>query len=876
MNKKIISSVLAAMIGFGTASQAFAIDLFPYDELIFDIEKEDEEEIVTVLESDYLKEVKTISGLGWMQMISENDFASKDLITEYDMYEAMMNMLKGTEADKNIYVSNDNVTFEKLADAFLNNLSLSVYTPSESSFYATASDIGLFKGMKGISAEKYVTREELAKVLYNSLFLPQYKLTINGGNTAVDEGKTVIENLEIEIMEGVITANEYIDFYSDIPLNEGYIAIDKFKVKVGNTNADNMLGKHVTAYISDIDEDPTLLYAYEEEKTSADVRFETDDYISSESNVIEYYNEEGQAKRVKVNPQARVLYNGRLYGQFLGTDISDLANLAGFIQTIETGDDGLADIVLITVYETYFVESIYKTEDDFVIKDALNDNVLQYAENADYCFIKNNELCSYNEIKADDVLYVSESLGINHKVYTVYISDTVITSEIITSSEEEITIKDGSVIEIGKNFRETPQLKSATLYLGYDGKLAHLKYSKAGDMQYGYVMSLKCDTEVSDAGKLLMKVYTLDDEAVLYESLEEIKFVDGRNVVSKGSTIEVKEEKKTAKEVYDIICEKGIYQLVQFSVNGDNKITKLVTAVDSTSTGYIYEDAFSRDYYGNVRFYNVHMGSRYKRTASIKYMQVPLDPQKKSDEKYYMVKDIPGDKNMENVEYYDSTLTGNMTDGFVVIYSNDSNATISSSCNAGVVTKNSLVYDEEDETTKFLITLTDRDGVQKEITVNSDNMENLNAKLRDKYAEVTADELKAGDVILYEVNDFSEMTAFSLEVRASDEVQELFEAVTSGDALNSYQNFSAIYRNYSEVVELENSGDSVVFATNNQQDKNPLWNRAFRIAKGKPVLIYDSNTKQVTVGKGQDILKGDLIYIHLYYDYISQTYIVIR
>jgi len=89
--------------------------------------------------------------------------------------------------------------------------------------------------MNGISAEKYVTREELAKVLYNSLFLPQYKLSINGGNTVFEEGKTVIENLELEIIEGVVTANEYINFYSDKPLDEGYVAIDKLEVKAGDT-----------------------------------------------------------------------------------------------------------------------------------------------------------------------------------------------------------------------------------------------------------------------------------------------------------------------------------------------------------------------------------------------------------------------------------------------------------------------------------------------------------------------------------------------------------------------------------------------------------------------------------------------------------------
>lgn len=874
MNKKMISSILAGTMVFSAASSVFAIDLFPYDELIFDMEKE-EEEIEAVLESDYLKEVKTVAGLGWMEMISENDFDSKGFITEYDMYEALMNMLKGTEAEKNIYVSDDNVTFEELSDAFINNLSLGVYIAPGSSFYATASDVGLFKGMKGISAEKYVTREELAKVLYNSLFLPQYKMTITGTDATFNEGKTVIENLEIEIMEGVITANEYIDFYSDKPLNEGYIAVDKFKVKVGNTNADNMLGKHVVAYISDVDEAPTLLYAYEEEGTDNDVKFETDDFVSKDSNIIRYFDEEEKEDRIKVNPQARVLYNGRLYGQFSGTDIADMADLAGFIQTIETDDDGQADVVLITVYETYFVDSIYKTEDDFIINDALNGKRLIYDSNVKYSFIKNGALCGFDEIKADDVLYISESLGVNNKIYIIYISDKKIETEIISVGEEEIKIKDGSFVSLSKNLKEKPVLKGATLYLGYDGKVANIEYSKAGDMQYGYIMSLKCDTEVEDDGILLMKVYTLDGAAT-YESLNKIKFVNGRGVVSKGPDISVKEEKKTAKQVYDIMSADGIHQLVQFEVNADDKLTKIATAVDSTVTGYIYEDAFSKDFYGTARFYNVYMGSRYKRTKNINYLSVPLETQNKKEEKYYRVSGIPTDEMYNNVEFYDSSIAGNMSDGFVIIYSSNSGAGIGTGCSAGVVTKNSLVYDFDEETVQYLITLINRDGATDEVIVKTDDIGNLNAKKREKYADVTADQLKVGDVILYDTNSFDEMTAFTLETRASDEEQELFEAVDSGDDLNSYQTFSSLYRNYSEVVELENVGDTVVLATNNQAEKNPLWNRGFWIEKEKPVIIYDRSTKRVTVGKGQDIMKGDLIYIQLYYDYLQQTYIVIR
>lgn len=872
MNKKIVSAILAVCLCFNISFVVSAEGLFPYDGLIFGTDG-DEVTIPEGITSDYQKEVETIIGFRWMDTIGENDFNSKGLISEYDMYEALMNALRGTESEKNIYVSNDNVTFEMLADTFINNLSLSIYTDEESNFFSTAENIGLFKGMTGISKDMYVTREQLAKVLYNALFLPRYKLVANGVGAEYTVGNTLLEDLGIEIIKGVVTANQYMNFFENTPLSEGYVCVNKFKVDVGNTDACNMLGEYVTAYVKDVEETPILIYLRpEERKNRENFKFTTDDFISHDTNNIVFYDLEEKERKVKVNPQARVIYNGKYYGQYSDTDVFSHTDKEGFIQTIEIDDDSSADIVLVTVYDTYVVESIYKTDDDFIINDMTSNRTLRNSNEVSFCFVKDGRICTYDDIEVNNVLYVAQSE--DRELYLVYISDKSFTSVIKSTSEEEIETEDGRQIKISKNFNIDLKLKPAVIYLGYDGKLAWLKYLNSDGLQYGYVMSMYCDTEENDNGKIVMKVYTMDDETVKYESEEKIKFIDGAS--AGGNDVKVPEKKMYAKDVYDAIAAKGVNRLVQFSLNSEGKIVSLATALDTTSTGKINEDVFSKDYSGPVRLYNIHMGSRFKRTGIKSYMIVPKAKEKQNDEKYYSVKVLSYDSSLSDAEFYDATVNGNVQDGVVVSYSDSQNAEITYKCSQGVIIKNTLIYSVDDEEVKYQITLINGDGAEKNILIDPDNIYGLNAKLTSEYADVSANELKAGDIILYETDDLGELTAFSLEVRCGDDEMKFFEATQEGDPLDEKQNFSSRFTTLTEVVGVEQADDDVIFSTNNRPDKNLVWNRCFCVRKAKPVLIYDRKSKKITSGNGNDILKGDKIYIYQHYEYITQTYIIIR
>ncbi len=899
MRKKILSLVLSAIIISLAALPVQAKGLFPYDVLIFGEDYGKTEDISDGAEGadvapdseqfTYEMEIKTIVGLRWMSQLEAGKYNPKDLVSKYDVYDALISMTKGPDAEKNINVTGDNVTFELLADIFINNLSLNPYVSEDSTFFAAGSMVGLFKGMKGITKDGYVNREQLAKVMYNSLKINQYEAQIGKTPVVYEEGATVAENLDLEIMEGIVTGNEFINFYSDTPLDEGYVAISKFVVRDETADAKTLLGKSVTAYITDLHEDPTLVYVYEEEgNAKSDVQISTDDYITSNSASLQY-DGGNKNKTVYLNSNARVLLNGRYLGQLSGVDISAYTSLPGTIQTVDTTSDNKADVILITVYNTWVAESVYAVQDDFIIANSLTSEMLRYDENATYYFIKNGEVIDATGVAAGDVLYISESAGTSNKLFMIYASADKLEGDITASGNNTITVA-GKEVQLIKNFAETIEFRTATIYLGYDGKVAHIEYKKEGDMQYGYIMSLTCNTEEEDDGVMYMRVFTMDGKDTKYESAEKIWFQNGSAVTSTVAdvTIEVPKEKNTPKYVYDQLVASGKYQVVQFALNAEGKISKIATAVDSTSTGYIYENVFSKDLAvtgsTRLRFYNKYLGPRFKRSASMKYMVVPSAEDRKGDAKYYSIKSVPTDQSMTTLEFYDASETGNMVNGFIVKYSDSASASLTGSCGAGVVKGVGLVYDEEEGGVKYQVTIVSKDGEEVNAIVPQENAALVNAGRTSANASLSVAELQKGDIILYAVDSFGELTAFNLELRASELSNSYYEL--GDDTISQTSTLVAIFSAYTQVIGTETTaaGD-VIFSANTGLNTitvngstvaNPLWNRAYNVPKSRKVIIYDRATGDITVGSGADIVKGDSIFIQTNYDYIRQAYIIVR
>ena len=897
MSKKILSLVLSLIIIAGFVVQPVqAKGLFPYDSLIFgeDFGQSDDssgiigEDVPAGEQFTYEMEIKTVVGLGWMSQLQAGEYNQKDFVTKYDVYESLINMMKGPDATKTIDVSGDNVTFEELSDIFINNLALNPYVPKDSTFFAAGSMVGLFKGMKGITKDAFVTREQLAKVMYNSLKIKQYEAQIGKTPIVYEEGATVAENLGLQIMEGVVTGNEYINLYSDAPLEEGYVAVNRFVVKDETLDAKTLLGKKVTAYINNLDDEPTLLFAYREEANpKSDIQISTDEYITSGSTSL-VYDAGNKNKTINLNPNARVLLNGRYLGQLSGVDISAYTVNPGTIQTVDTSDDDRADVILITVYNTWVVESIYAVQDDFIIANGLTSDVMRYDENATYYFVKNGEMIDVTGVAKDDVLYISESAGSSNKLYMIYVGSEKLEGDILSVGNGTITVAEQE-LKLIKNFAETIEFKPVKVYLGYDGKVAHIEYKKETAMQYGYIMSLTCNTEEVDEGVMYMRVFTMDGKETKYESAEKIRFQDGAAVTSTVGdvTIEVPTEKRTPKYVYDQLVAQGKYMVIQFGLDAEGKISKIATAVDSTSSGRIYENVFSKDLYSTerIRFYNKYLGPRFKRSGKMNYMVVPSAQDRKGDIKYYSVKSVPTDQSMTNVEFYDSSSNGNMVGGLIVRYVASASASLTGSCGAGIVKEVSLAYDEAEGSVNYKITIVSRDGEEVNATVSQDNINFVNAGRTAAYSSLTVADLQKGDVILYAVDSLGALTAFNVEIRAAELSNSYYEKLDEGSP-SITSNLAAILTAYTQVLGTETmSNGDVIFSGNTGVNTvtvdgvavpNPLWNRSYHVPKKRAVLVYDRETGEITKGTGADIVKGDNIFVQTNYDYIKQTYIIVR
>lgn len=225
----------------------------------------------------------------------------------------------------------------------------------------------------------------------------------------VEDGETFLKYYrDIDRIFGVIDANFYANITGGTVTSDKKISIDgALYFNLDTKKADKYLGYYVEAYC---DEEDELLY-FEPHRKNEEISILSSDITGYEDSVL-YYELNGKEKKVKIDINANVLYNGTLCTPYGGEDF-DIDN--GKIRFLDNDGEGGYDCVFIEEYFPYMVEGtdsngsiIGKFTGDILDTDSLADCIFTDAEGNGF---------DYKLLGAWDVIYVySDKAGEIRKI----------------------------------------------------------------------------------------------------------------------------------------------------------------------------------------------------------------------------------------------------------------------------------------------------------------------------------------------------------------------------------------------------------------------------------------------------------------------------
>jgi hypothetical protein len=564
-----------------------------------------------------------------------------------------------------------------------------------SGYIITASDLGILKGLD--TKPREVTKEDAVTVFFNSLDAVLMTLDSAGEKFTMTSEKGITAGYvwhNLYKIKGIITASSATSLsgFSDIP--KGRVVINDNNYLSGETNAENYLGYSVEAYVRDgkNGNGPEILYIIPYKNATLTIPAENIESIDGYS--VYYYksfNGNDQRKlKVSIESGAFMIYNGGIRVPF---DVAKLKPRDGSLTLIDNDADGNYEIAAVNDYVNYFVGSVNKT-DKFITDNYFHKNLdLDVLHNVKTVNVyKDGEIITTGDISEKNIVSVSADKTVikdgvltvdtgNADILTLYVSDKAVRGSVDSYNESDKILEiDGRSYYLSEGFLEQcglgnakfpPLGGSVVCYLDYNGKIAAVEITGAGDKIYGYMTKMgydenKIDKYVkarifADDGKFY--TYPLADKVTVDMKPEKVGTKDG---VTDGITSFMSMFYSTATKDVPVLYPNGdpvidangnpvvnketvsrfTPQLIGFTLNEEGKITSIDTK--SFETDYENRD-MSINYYSKMEYvYNIWRGQLMLNsdtrgypnvsTGSMRFFVVPSNPEYAVEDSDYAVR----------------------------------------------------------------------------------------------------------------------------------------------------------------------------------------------------------------------------------------------
>lgn len=490
----------------------------------------------TDVPAEMMQVVSTVYDLGIMKGYSDTVFGSNDTITYNQAVKAIVSFL-GYDVQAQEYGG--------FPGGYLIQASILDILPDVNVAGDTEATISMVATMfkKALEVDYSTTDGSEQVVLKNVNYLHYFK--------------------SIKTTSGVITANYLTN-------TQGGKAVDYFSVNVNGVKMEveksahgiqDLLGHEVDVYYKENGSKKTIVF-FEDGRNST-LKINAKNIVSmsgdtySDNGTITYYTNTGKGtKTEKFHTDITLLYNGTSYNSY---DLSSFNkfdapdNYDGYVELIDSGDNGSYDYIVVKAYKTHVIKS---TRDGvfygaFEVSGNPDDKVIDlanYKERNINIRDISGEMITADDLKADQVINVFKDNEGNIKEIVASIAST-------DAKIDGVSYSDGKIEYVtigGKNFYTSNSFSvngkfdqgsydlvkpgiTATLYMNYDGEIAVIdteKHSIAG-YNFGFLIDAgRVGTQLDNS--VVLKLLATDNKIYTYSLSKKVRLNDAS---SDGETI---------------------------------------------------------------------------------------------------------------------------------------------------------------------------------------------------------------------------------------------------------------------------------------------------------------------------------------------------
>lgn len=454
-------------------------------------------------------------------------------------------------------------------------------------YMAVADKLRLGDGVS-LGVSDSVTKGDFTKILSNALEANVMKVALSVGETKYEEGESLLNELGFFKVKGIVSATDKTSLLGEEECSEGFVKIGDEQIKT-DTDCSKYLGLKVEAYYKDEKDmdSPELIYLKEYKNNTVTVEY-TDIDDTTTVNSFVYYDA-SRKRTVDLLPDINFIFNERRLTYFSKTHLKPKN---GNVVLIDADNDGKYETVKVKSYIDYIVSNVAADDDKIYITDKNEKTPIEInIEDDDWSVTKNGEEIGYKDIKKNMILSIAadkmsqDNLTVESdaEYFEIAVSDNTVegTASSYSTDDNEITI-DGTVYRISSWFDNTRYNLftgvNGTFYLNANGEVCSVEYKR--EESYGFITRAYSDD--NDETILWVKIYTQDDEFVLYKCASNLKIDGERYKEAQKSIDHIKEAAVKFKSYTQSIFENanGTEQLVRFKVNDDGELTSIDTVME--------------------------------------------------------------------------------------------------------------------------------------------------------------------------------------------------------------------------------------------------------------------------------------------------------
>ena len=464
----------------------------------------------------------------------------------------------------------DMITADEAAKLMISSIGYSLVAEYRGGYPAgyrvLASSLGFTDGVD-LKDDK-IPYDDAVVLLFNLLSkdVRNIKYEDNGNTISYTGGESnLLKSIyHIYRFEGMVTAvgNHSMTMDADYVDKENYIEIDGVEFEL-NGALPSMLGKNVTAYISDDNNKDLVCIS---EKDNREILVKAKDFESFDGKSFQYYDG-NRKKTLNVKGTYKVIYNGRRIANWEKTMADEASTQLRFL---DNDDDGSYDVLFVDTYSYGILTGVDYRNMNIGIK--FEKEMLDLSDSTSVIKVYDSDGRETELFRLSNGMAVAIKEAADKKFYEIYVCDKNIAGSVTQIAEADKTIYIDGTTYSCSNYFWNKYVKTnlisvgqnVSLVLGMDSEAVELS-AAANEMNYAYLVSAAPGKGLGEKAKV--RLYASDGEMKVFDISDKTK-VDGAG-------------RFDGNEVYEKLIANSLPYVIRYGVNAAGEIN----SVDFAETG---------------------------------------------------------------------------------------------------------------------------------------------------------------------------------------------------------------------------------------------------------------------------------------------------